>query len=222
VLEHLADVWTSRTMHLERRATASIMFIEGDDVGCIRSRIKSAEKFSFEAPLDLWRSMRDTIHRDVCEKGFDAGQNAFVESYGSQLLDASILLLPSVGFLPASDPRVHGTLAAIEKHMMRDGFVLRHDRAMFPTNGNRSKVRFSPAAFGLPTPMCGRRDRQGAGAVRSRRRVANDLDYWQRNSIREGRQPEISASADAYRADQTAQISAMQETGGKPVLQRSK
>jgi len=54
-------------------------------------------------------------------------QNAFVESYGSQLLDASVLLMPAVGFLPASDPRVRGTIAAIEKHMMWDGFVLRHD-----------------------------------------------------------------------------------------------
>jgi GH15 family glucan-1,4-alpha-glucosidase len=89
--------------------------------------IKSAEKFGFDAPLDRWRTLRDTICRDVCEKGFDAGQNAFVESYGSQLLDASILMLPAVGFLPASDPRVRGTVAAIEKHMMRDGFVLRHD-----------------------------------------------------------------------------------------------
>ena len=53
--------------------------------------------------------------------------NSFVESYGSKLLDASILLLPSVGFLPASDPRVRGTLEAVEKHLMRDGFVLRHD-----------------------------------------------------------------------------------------------
>ena len=71
--------------------------------------------------------MRDTICRDVCEKGFDARQNTFVESYGSQWLDASLLMLPAVGFLPASDPRVRGTIAAIEKHMMRDGFVLRHD-----------------------------------------------------------------------------------------------
>ena len=71
--------------------------------------------------------MRDTIHREVCEKGFDRNQNTFVEIYGSQLLDASILLLPSVGFLPGDDPRVRGTLAAIEKHMMRDGFVMRHD-----------------------------------------------------------------------------------------------
>jgi GH15 family glucan-1,4-alpha-glucosidase len=129
VLEHLADVWDQPDHGIwERRGdgqhyvSSKVMTWVAFDRG-----IKSAEKFSFEAPLDLWRSMRDTIHRDVCEKGFDARQNAFVESYGSQLLDASILLLPSVGFLPASDARVHGTLAAIEKHMMRDGFVLRHD-----------------------------------------------------------------------------------------------
>ena len=63
-----------------------------------------------------WRTLRDAIHRDVCDKGFDAEENAFVESYGSKLLDASMLLLPSVGFLPASDPRMRGTLAAVEKH----------------------------------------------------------------------------------------------------------
>jgi GH15 family glucan-1,4-alpha-glucosidase len=89
--------------------------------------IKSAEKFGFKAPLDRWRLLRETICQDVCEKGFDARQNAFVESYGSQMLDASILLLPAVGFLPSSDPRVRGTIEAIERHMMRDGFVLRHD-----------------------------------------------------------------------------------------------
>ena len=66
--------------------------------------IKSAEKFGFKAPLEKWRALRDTIHRDVCEKGFDRELNSFVESYGSKLLDASILLLPSVGFLPPSDP----------------------------------------------------------------------------------------------------------------------
>jgi GH15 family glucan-1,4-alpha-glucosidase len=89
--------------------------------------IKSAETFGLDGPLETWRMLRDTIHRDVCDHGFDRVQNAFVESYGSQLLDASILLLPAVGFLPARDPRVRGTLEAIERHMMRDGFVLRHD-----------------------------------------------------------------------------------------------
>ena len=129
VLEHLAKVWDHPDHGIwERRGAArhyvlsKVMTWVAFDRG-----IKSAEKFGFEAPLDRWRALRDTICRDVCEKGFDAGQNAFVESYGSQVLDASILLLPAVGFLPASDPRVRGTIEAIERHMMRDGFVLRHD-----------------------------------------------------------------------------------------------
>jgi GH15 family glucan-1,4-alpha-glucosidase len=129
VIEHLAEVW-DRPDHgiWERRGdgrhyvSSKVMTWVAFDRG-----IKSAERFGFDAPLDHWRSLRDAICRDVCENGFDAGQNAFVESYGSQWLDASILLLPAVGFLPASDPRVRGTIAAIEKHMMRDGFVLRHD-----------------------------------------------------------------------------------------------
>jgi GH15 family glucan-1,4-alpha-glucosidase len=129
VLDHLADVWDQPDHGIwERRGEArhyvssKVMTWVAFDRG-----IKSAERFGLDAPLEQWRTLRDAICRDVCEKGFDREQNAFVESYGSQLLDASILLLPSVGFLPASDPRVRGTLDAIEKYMMRDGFVLRHD-----------------------------------------------------------------------------------------------
>jgi GH15 family glucan-1,4-alpha-glucosidase len=129
VLDHLAEVWNLPDNGIwERRGdgahyvSSKVMTWLAFDRG-----IKSAEEFGFKAPLDRWRSLRSEIHRDVCTKGFDVAQNTFVVSYGSELLDASILLLPSVGFLPASDPRVRGTLAAIEKHMMRDGFVLRHD-----------------------------------------------------------------------------------------------
>lgn len=129
VLEHLAAVWDQPDHGIwERRGEgkhyvfSKVMCWVAFDRG-----IKSAERFGFNAPLDRWRALRDAICVDICEKGFDAGQNAFVESYGSQTLDASILLLPTVGFLPASDPRVRGTIAAVEKHLMRDGFVLRHD-----------------------------------------------------------------------------------------------
>ena len=129
VLEHLAEVWDQPDHGIwERRGDgkhyvfSKVMTWVAFDRG-----IKSAEQFEFDAPLDRWRALRETICRDVCENGFDPKQNAFVESYGSQLLDASILLLPAVGFLPATDPRVRGTIAAIEKYMMRDGFVLRHD-----------------------------------------------------------------------------------------------
>ena len=111
--------------------------------------IKSAERFGLEAPLEQWRALRDTIHRDVCENGFDREPNSFVESYGSKLLDASILLLPAVGFLPPTDPRVKGTIAAIENHMMRDGFVLRHDPREVPKRSRRSKARSWPARLWL-------------------------------------------------------------------------
>src|SRR5260370_10611513 len=129
VLQHLAEVWDQPDHGVwERRGdgkhyvSSKVMTWVAFDRG-----IKSAEKFGFDAPLERWRMLRDAICRDVCEKGFDVTQNAFVESYGSQLLGGSMLLLPAVGFLPASDPRVRGTIAAIERHMMWDGFVLRHD-----------------------------------------------------------------------------------------------
>ncbi|HET7491291.1 MAG TPA: glycoside hydrolase family 15 protein [Bradyrhizobium sp.] len=129
VLEHLAEVWDQPDHGIwERRGkgrhyvSSKVMTWVAFDRG-----IKSAERFGFKAPLDRWKSLRETIHGEVCAKGFDTAQNTFVESYGSQLLDASILLLPSVGFLPPNDPRVLGTLKATERHMMRDGFVLRHD-----------------------------------------------------------------------------------------------
>ena len=129
VLEHLADVWNQPDHGIWERRGDGRHYVSSKALTWVAfdRGIKSAERFGFDAPLEKWRSLRDAIHRDVCEKGFDAAQNTFVESYGSQLLDASILLLPAVGFLPASDPRVRGTLAAIERHMMRDGFVLRHD-----------------------------------------------------------------------------------------------
>jgi len=129
VLEHLAGVW-DRPDHgiWERRGEGRhYVFSKVQTWVAFDRGIKSAEKFGFEAPLERWRTLRDTIHRDVCENGFDRELNSFVESYGSRLLDASILLLPAVGFLPPSDPRVCGTIAAIEKYMMQDGFVLRHD-----------------------------------------------------------------------------------------------
>ncbi len=79
-----------------------------------------------EGPIDKWRRLRDEIRDEICTKGFDAGKNAFTQSYGSDVLDASLLMIPRVGFLPASDPRVVGTVEAIERELVEDGFVLRY------------------------------------------------------------------------------------------------
>jgi GH15 family glucan-1,4-alpha-glucosidase len=89
--------------------------------------VRSAEEFDLQGPLDRWRRVRAAIHADVCERGFDSGQNSFVQSYGATALDASLLMIPMVGFLPPSDSRVGGTVAAIERHLMRDGLVLRYN-----------------------------------------------------------------------------------------------
>jgi GH15 family glucan-1,4-alpha-glucosidase len=88
--------------------------------------IKDAERDGLEAPLDRWRKVRDAIHAQVCAMGFDTRRNAFVQSYESAHLDASLLLMPQVGFLSADDPRVLGTIAAIEKALVVDGLVMRY------------------------------------------------------------------------------------------------
>jgi GH15 family glucan-1,4-alpha-glucosidase len=129
VLAHLAEVWDRPDHGIWERRGDGRHYVSSKMMAWVAfdRGIKSVEKFGFKAPLEKWRGLRDAIHHDVCEKGFDPELNSFVESYGSKLLDASILLLPSVGFLPPTDPRVRGTLEAIERYMMRDGFVLRHD-----------------------------------------------------------------------------------------------
>jgi GH15 family glucan-1,4-alpha-glucosidase len=88
--------------------------------------VRDAERFKLEAPLDRWREVRDRIHKTICERGFDASRNTFTQSFGSSGLDASLLLMPVVGFLPPDDSRVRGTVAAIERELVSDGLVLRY------------------------------------------------------------------------------------------------
>jgi GH15 family glucan-1,4-alpha-glucosidase len=91
--------------------------------------VKGIESFGLEGPLDRWRSVRDAIHHDVCTQGYNPGVGAFVQSYGSDRLDASLLMMPLVGFLPISDERVHRTVLAIEQRLSVDGFVHRYQTA---------------------------------------------------------------------------------------------
>ena len=91
--------------------------------------IKDAQKENLKAPVARWRRVRDRIHAQVCKRGFDHANNTFVQSYESKFLDASLLLIPQVGFLPADDPRVLGTIAAIEKRLMVNGLVRRYSTA---------------------------------------------------------------------------------------------
>ena len=91
--------------------------------------IKSAAAYNLAGPLDRWRDIRAQIHDDVCTRGFDAKRGSFTRAYGSPHLDASLLLLPAIGFLPPEDARIKGTVAAIERELTVNGLVLRYDTA---------------------------------------------------------------------------------------------
>ncbi len=129
LLEHLAKIWDEPDSGIWERRGPGKHYVSSKVLTWVAfdRGVKACEQFGLEGPVAQWRELRDTIHRDVCAKGFDRKANTFVESYGSSLLDASLLLLPGVGFLPATDPKIKGTIEAIERYLVRDGFVLRHD-----------------------------------------------------------------------------------------------
>ncbi len=89
--------------------------------------IRDVELFGFHGPVERWRALRDEIHAEVCREGFDDELGSFVQYYGAKELDAAVLMIPLVGFLPAGDPRMIGTVRAIRERLMQDGFVLRYD-----------------------------------------------------------------------------------------------
>ena len=91
--------------------------------------VRLAEKFGLDAPVERWRQVRDEIHREVCERGYDRERRTFTQYYGSTELDASVLNIPLVGFLPGTDERVTGTIDAISRELGRDGFVSRYSTA---------------------------------------------------------------------------------------------
>ena len=122
--------------------------------------IKSAETWNLPAPLGRWREIRKEIHEDVCARGFDPELNSFVRAYGTQELDASLLLLPAIGFLPGDDPRICGTVAAIERRLLRDGLVYRYRQAESDDGLKGDEGVFLACSFWLADAylLCGRHD----------------------------------------------------------------
>ena len=128
LIEHLATVWD--------QPDRGIWEVRGDPQHFTHSKvmawvafdrvIKMMEKSVDQKVIAGWSAIRDQIHRDVCEKAYNQEMGSFTQAYGSTQLDAALLLIPQVGFLPYDDPRVRGTIEAIEKHLMADGFVLRY------------------------------------------------------------------------------------------------
>jgi GH15 family glucan-1,4-alpha-glucosidase len=121
--------------------------------------VKDAQAYGLDGPVERWRQVRDAIHAQVCAQGYDPQRNTFVQYYGSTHLDASLLLISQMGFLPPDDPRVRGTLEAIERKLVVDGLVLRYS-----TDGGADALpagegAFLPCSFWLADclALCGRR-----------------------------------------------------------------
>jgi GH15 family glucan-1,4-alpha-glucosidase len=88
--------------------------------------VRDVERYGFEGPVAQWRRLRAELHREICDRGFNTERNAFVQYYGGSDVDAALLMMAEVGFLPAHDPRMIGTVAAIEQDLLRGGFVERY------------------------------------------------------------------------------------------------
>jgi GH15 family glucan-1,4-alpha-glucosidase len=111
--------------------------------------IRLAERFELEAPLERWRHVRDEIHAEVCERGYDPERRTFTQYYGSQELDASVLNIPLVGFLPGDDERVSGTIDAVSRELGRDGFVSRYSTAITDDGLPGDEGQFLACSFWL-------------------------------------------------------------------------
>ncbi|MFZ0319745.1 MAG: glycoside hydrolase family 15 protein [Candidatus Sulfotelmatobacter sp.] len=129
LLEHLEKIWRLPDEGLWEFRSVPHQFTHSKVMAWVAfdRGIRMVEEFGIKGPVDRWRKLRSRIHADVCKRGFHRKMNSFIQSYGRKHLDSSLLLMPIVGFLPVEDERVAGTVRAIEKHLMRDGLLLRYD-----------------------------------------------------------------------------------------------
>jgi GH15 family glucan-1,4-alpha-glucosidase len=129
VLDHLAGIWDKPDEGIWEVRGPPQHFTHSKVMAWVAfdRAVKIAERLDAGRDTAPWRALRARIHGEICANAFDPELGSFVQAYGSKALDASLLLLPLVGFLPASDPRIAGTVKAIEKHLMSDGLVARYD-----------------------------------------------------------------------------------------------
>jgi GH15 family glucan-1,4-alpha-glucosidase len=138
--------------------------------------VKSVERFGLEGPVDRWREVRAKIHAEVCQKGFDPGLNSFVQYYGARDPDASLLMLPLVGFLPATDPRMLGTVKAIQERLMVDGLVIRYPTSTRVDGLPPGEGVFLPCTFWLSDNLALQgREREARVIFERLLGVANDV-----------------------------------------------
>jgi len=151
LLDHVADVWSQPDEGMWEVRGPRQHFTHSKVMAWVAfdRAVKLAENFGFAGPVERWKALRQTIHDDVCKKAYNAERGAFVQHYGANTLDASVLMMPLVGFLPVTDSRVSGTIAAIERDLTADGFVMRYDTRSGEDGLPPGEGAFLPCSFWL-------------------------------------------------------------------------
>ena len=144
LLAHLETVWCEKDEGIWEVRGGRQHFVYSKVMAWVAfdRAIKTVEEFGLQGPVEKWRKLRDTIHADVCEKGWNDEIKAFTQAYGSDKMDASILLMPLTGFLDTEDPRIKSTVEAVEKYLMKDGFIRRYN-----TDGGDDGLKGTEGAF---------------------------------------------------------------------------
>ena len=129
LMKHLEDIWREPDQGIWETRGGAQQFTYSKLMAWVAfdRAVMLSEQLKYDAPVDRWKQLRDEIHRQICDKGFNKKRNSFVQVYGGDELDASLLLMPLVGFLPGSDERIKGTVDAIQKNLVQDGLVLRYN-----------------------------------------------------------------------------------------------
>ena len=149
--------------------------------------IRAVQAFGLEGPVARWQALRQRIHDEVCSHGFDRQLGSFVQSFGSKELDASLLLLPTVGFLPAMDPRIRSTIEAVERRLFVDGYLLRYDTATSDDGLPEGEGAFLACSFWLADAyvLIGKVDSSNqAGGTTIRILIPSDRDVAQIDPFR--------------------------------------
>ena len=162
LLAHLTKIWTKPDQGIWEVRGPPRHFTHSKLMAWVAfdRAVKSAESFGLDGPIEEWRQLCRRIHDDICRNGYDPERNTFVQYYGGQGLDAALLQIPTVGFLPPEDPRVRGTVEAVERELCRDGLVLRYSPETGVDGLPGGEGAFIPCSFWLVDAyaMIGRRD----------------------------------------------------------------
>jgi GH15 family glucan-1,4-alpha-glucosidase len=151
LVEHLETIWAQPDEGIweVRGGRRQFTFSKVMAWVAIERALRDAKKYGLEAPIDRWQKLCREIHRTICREGFSKEKQSFTQSFGASELDASLLMMPNVGFLPPDDPRIRGTIAAIERELVVDGFVARYRSGSNVDGLPPGEGAFLPCSFWL-------------------------------------------------------------------------